>query len=238
VSAVKYDLPQSVAIIMDGNGRWAERRGMSRTHGHWQGAKTAEDIIRYAREIGIKYLTLYAFSSENWLRPVEEIKAVMDILENYLKNDPSELVKNGIRILAIGEINRLPANLFSALGDVIEKTKDCDKLVITLALSYGSWGEITRACRNIAKQVAQKELSLEAINEDLINNYLYTNNTPKPDLFIRTSGEYRLSNFLLLQLSYTELYFTPTLWPDFQRSDFDLALLSYASRQRRFGATT
>jgi len=222
---------------MDGNGRWAERRGISRSMGHWQGAKTAEDIIRYAHEIGIKYLTLYAFSSENWQRPPEEIKAVMEILENYLNNDPSELVKNGIRIISIGEIERLPESLAKALENVMQKTAACSKLVITLALSYGSWAEITRACKNIADKVAQRELELDAINEELISNYLYTKDTPNPDLFIRTSGEIRLSNFLLFQLSYSELYFTPTLWPDFQRADFDLALSSYAARKRRFGAT-
>jgi undecaprenyl diphosphate synthase len=237
VDVVKDELPRSVAIIMDGNGRWAERRGISRKMGHWQGAKTAEDIIRYAHELGIKYLTLYAFSSENWQRPVEEIRAVMEILENYLNNDPSELVKNGIRIIPIGEIERLPQSLARTLENVTQKTAECSKLVITLALSYGAWGEIARACKAIARKVAHKELELDAITEDVISNYLYTKNTPHPDLFIRTSGELRLSNFLLFQLSYSELYFTPTLWPDFQRADFDLALSSYASRQRRFGAT-
>lgn len=233
---VKDELPRSVAIIMDGNGRWAQRRGISRQAGHWQGAKAAEDIIRYARELGIKYLTLYAFSSENWQRPLEEIKAVMEILENYLGNDPSELVKNGIRIRAIGEVNRLPTSLASALENIIEKTAQCEKLVITLALSYGSWQEITQACQKIALSLANKEIVLEDINPELINNYFYTQDIPHPDLFIRTSGELRLSNFLLLQLSYSELYFTSTLWPDFQRADFDLALSSYKARNRRFGA--
>lgn len=233
---MKDELPQSVAIIMDGNGRWAERRGISRSMGHWQGAKTAEDIIRYAHEIGIKYLTLYAFSSENWQRPPEEIRSVMEILESYLNNDPSELVKNGIRIISIGEIERLPTSLARTLESVMQKTASCTKLVITLALSYGSWDEITRACKNIASQVAHNELELDAINSNLISSYLYTKDTPHPDLFIRTSGELRLSNFLLFQLSYSELYFTPTLWPDFQRADFDLALSSYAARKRRFGA--
>ena len=234
---MKDELPQSVAIIMDGNGRWAERRGISRKMGHWQGAKTAEDIIRYAHEIGIKYLTLYAFSSENWQRPIEEIKAIMEILENYLQNDSSELVKNGIRIMAIGEIDKLPPSLAKALEDAMQKTAQCTTLVITLALSYGSWGEVTHACRAIAEQVAQQKITPNDINANLISKYLYTNNTPHPDLFIRTSGELRLSNFLLLQLSYSELYFTPVLWPDFQRADFDMALSSYASRQRRFGTT-
>lgn len=229
-------LPKSVAIIMDGNGRWAQRRGLSRINGHWQGAKTAEEIIRYARELEIKYITLYAFSSENWLRPVAEINAVMQILESYLKNDPNELIKNGIRILAIGELERLPKSLNATLQDIIKRTEHCSKLVITLALSYGAWNEITQVCKLIARKVAKNELAADDIDEKLISKYLYTNNTPDPDLFIRTSGEERLSNFLLLQLSYSELYFTPTLWPDFQRADFDKALASYASRCRRFGA--
>jgi undecaprenyl diphosphate synthase len=200
-------------------------------------AKAAEDIIRYARDLGIKYLTLYAFSSENWQRPIEEIQSVMEILEEYLNNDPTELVKNNIRILAIGELHKLPKNLSETLTNVIEKTKACTQLTITLALSYGSWEEMTRVCQTIATQVSENRLAIEAINQELISSYLYTNNIPHPDLFIRTSGELRLSNFLLFQLSYSELYFTQTLWPDFQRADFDLALSSYAARQRRFGAT-
>lgn len=228
-------LPEHLAIIMDGNGRWAERRGLLRHVGHEQGAKAAEDIIRYASELGIKYVTLYAFSSENWQRPREEIDAVMKILETYLKKEADDLVKNGIKIAAIGDLARLPANLNSALQEVIEKTAQCHKLVITLALSYGAWEEIARACQNIALSIMDQKIEAGAINEKLIKQYLYTHDLPDPDLFIRTGGEVRLSNFLLLQVSYSELYFCQTLWPDFQRTDLDIALASFASRKRRFG---
>jgi len=231
------DLPGHVAIIMDGNGRWAKRRGLSRESGHLQGSIAAENIIRYAHELGIKYITLYAFSSENWQRPQREVDAVMRILESYLTKDPNQLIDNGIKILAIGDLERLPTFLKSALSQVIERTQDCSKLVITLALAYGSWGEIICACKSIAKKVNSGEIGIDQIDESLIKKALYSKEIPDPDLFIRTSGELRLSNFLLLQLSYSELYFTKTLWPDFQIGDFDKALLSYKNRRRRFGKT-
>ncbi len=230
-------LPKSIAIIMDGNGRWAEKRGLDRKIGHQQGSKAAEDIIRYASELGIQFITLYAFSTENWQRPAAEVDAVMQILENYLKNDSADLVKNGIRISAIGDLDRLPNYLRKSLNNVVEETKKCAKLVITLALSYGAWGEAAYACKEIAKKIAAKELSVDDIDEKMLARHLYTSDIPDPDLFIRTSGEMRMSNFLLLQSSYTELYFTKTLWPDFRRSDLDLALKDFASRRRRFGTT-
>lgn len=223
------ELPCHVAIIMDGNGRWASKRGLLRKFGHEQGSKTAENIISYAHELGIKYITLYAFSSENWLRPKDEVNGVMSILENYLKKDVAELVKNGVKVLAIGDLKRLPKSLNLALNEVINKTAHGQKQVLTLALSYGSWEEVTNACVNIS---AQKK----AVTKDLLQNNLYTKDLPPPDLLIRTGGEVRLSNFLLLQLSYSELYFSPTLWPDFQKADLDLAIKSFQARKRRYGA--
>lgn len=223
------ELPCHVAIIMDGNGRWASKRGLLRKFGHEQGSKTAENIINYAHELGIKYITLYAFSSENWLRPKDEVNGVMSILENYLKKDVAELVKNGVKVLAIGDLKRLPKSLNLALNEVINKTAHGQKQVLTLALSYGSWEEVTNACVNIS---AQKK----AVTKDLLQNNLYTKDLPPPDLLIRTGGEVRLSNFLLLQLSYSELYFSPTLWPDFQKADLDLAIKSFQARKRRYGA--
>ncbi len=230
-------LPTSIAIVMDGNGRWAEKRGLDRCYGHEQGSKAAEDIIKYSRELGIKYITLYAFSSENWDRPEAEVNAVMSILEKYLKNDTKDLIKHGIKINAIGDLDRLPKFLKSTLDRVIKETSSCAKFVISLALSYGSWDEVSQACKNIAENVAAGIINIQDINKNLLNSYLSTYGIPHPDLFIRTSGEQRMSNFLLLQSSYTELYFTDTLWPDFQRSDLDLALASFASRTRRFGKT-
>ncbi len=226
-----HDIPRHVAIIMDGNGRWAESRGLARHVGHEQGAKTAEDIIRYAKEVGIAFVTLYAFSSENWQRPQLEINAVMSILERYLREDASDLVKNDIRIKAIGNVGRLPEELAKALVDGQEKTAQCKTLTITLALSYGAWEEIADAVRALVANNTDPS----AITEDLIRRELYTKDLPDPDLLIRTGGELRLSNFLLLQLSYSELYFCRTLWPDFQRSDFSHALANFAQRKRRYG---
>jgi undecaprenyl diphosphate synthase len=228
-------LPDHIAILMDGNGRWAKRRGLVRHIGHEQGAKAAEDIIRYCNELGIKYITLYAFSTENWQRPQEEIDAVMKILERYLKEDAEELVKNDVKIAAIGDLARLPAYLRGALQKVMEKTAHCQKFVLTLALSYSAWEEIILACKNISQSALNKTIDINSIDEKVIKKHLYTHYLPDPDLFIRPGGEIRLSNFLLLQISYSELYFCPTLWPDFQRADLDLALLSFASRKRRFG---
>lgn len=216
---------------MDGNGRWAQKRGLPRQLGHEQGAKTVEDIIVYASELKIPYITLYAFSSENWQRPKTEVDAVMKILESYLKKDSEELIKNDIKIAAIGSLEKLPRYLQDALGEVIAKTAHCKKLVITLALSYGAWEELVSA----VKMIINEKVSANDVDEELIRQHLYTNALPDPDLLIRT-GEMRLSNFLLLQLRYSELYFCPTLWPDFQRRDFDLALKSYCARDRRFGS--
>lgn len=229
-------LPSSVAIIMDGNRRWAERRGVSTELGHMQGAKTAEHIMRYAHELGIKYLTLFAFSSENWQRPPQEIDAIMNLMEGYLKHDTDELIKNGIRIIAIGELERLPRHLMTRIKEATKKTERCSKFFLTLAISYGGQAEIKYACKEIANKVQKGHLALGDITEDAINEHLFTKEIPHPDLYIRTSGELRLSNFLLFQASYSELYFTSTLWPDFQPKDLDLAILSFSQRKRRFGA--
>lgn len=231
----KTNIPQHVAIIMDGNGRWAQKRGLSRHLGHEQGAKALQHAARYAREIGIKYLTLYAFSTENWQRPPEEIDAVMEILGQYLKNDVQDLVRHGIRIRAIGQLSRLPLGVQKSLNNVEKQTKHGDKLTITLALSYGSVQEITEACKKIVEQCLAQEIVPESINEHTLRNNLSTNFLPAPDLLIRTGGDVRLSNFLLLELSYSELYFCKTLWPDFNQLDFEKAITSYCSRNRRFG---
>jgi undecaprenyl diphosphate synthase len=227
--------PCHIAIIMDGNGRWAIKRGLSRHAGHEQGSKTALEILRYAGELGIRHITLYAFSNENWQRPREDIDSVMSILEHYLKSDINELTKNDIRLNAIGDLERLPVYLKRPLKNALLKTANCKKHVITLALSYGAWQEIVYVCKNILKSYNSNSLDINDINELLIRNNLYTSNLPDPELIIRTGGEIRLSNFLLLQASYSELYFCKTLWPDFQKKDFDRALKSYFSRQRRFG---
>lgn len=231
------EMPQSIAIIMDGNGRWAEKRGLDRRAGHQQGSKVAEDIIQYASELGIKFITLYAFSTENWQRPAAEIDAVMQILENYLKNDTKDLIKHDIRIRAIGNLDRLPSYVKKSLDKVVNETRNCSKLIITLALSYGAWDEATEACKQIAEKVSRGELTCADISPETLARHLYTSDIANPDLFIRTSGELRMSNFLLLQSSYTELYFTHTLWPDFRRSDLDLALRDFRRRRRRFGTT-
>lgn len=228
--------PTSVAIIMDGNRRWAERRGLTSEIGHMQGAKTAEDIMRYAHELGIKYLTLFAFSSENWQRPTDEVKGILRIIESYLDHDSDELIKHGIKVSAIGDLKKLPAPIRKRLDELMTKTSRCSQFFLTLALSYGAWEEVVSACKSIAADVAQGRLTLNEISESVLNAHLFTKDIPHPDLFIRTSGELRLSNFLLLQMSYSELYFSKTLWPDFKRRDFDEALNSYRSRDRRFGA--
>lgn len=228
--------PQHIAIIMDGNGRWAERRGLDRQRGHEQGAKSLEEIIRHVNELGIKYLTLYAFSSENWKRPSKEVDGIMHILKRYLKKDVEELVKNQVKVKVMGERDRLSVGLRRQLDQAIEKTAHCQKMILTLALSYSSWDEVINMVRSIAHQMSSRRLKSDAIDQSLIRKHLYTDGIPDPDLLIRTGGEFRLSNFLLMQLSYSELYFCPVLWPDFKPSDLDLAIESFHRRMRRFGA--
>lgn len=228
-------LPKHIAIVMDGNGRWAQKRGFSRLEGHRAGVDSATDIVRYCGELGIPYLTLYAFSSENWKRPKDEVIGLMGILRDYLSKDSSELVEKGVCVRTIGSLDRLPGPLQKAIMQICDQTQAGTKLTLTLALSYGSRAEITQAAQNIARDALAHKISPADITEDLFAQYLETNLLPDPDLLIRTSGEKRLSNFLLWQLSYSELYMTPVLWPDFKRADLDDALQDYAGRQRRFG---
>jgi undecaprenyl diphosphate synthase len=231
----KASLPQHVAIIMDGNGRWAKQRSLPRVEGHRQGAESARTIIRTAGELGIKYLTLYAFSAENWNRPKDEVDALMKYLIHYLKTETPELNKNNVRLEVIGQIYRLPENVQEHLKKSIATLSKNSGLTLVMALSYGSRIEIVDAVRRIAEKARDGKLEPAAINEEVISQHLWTRNIPDPDLLIRTSGEMRVSNFLLWQISYAELVITPTLWPDFRKPQFYAALEEYTRRHRRFG---
>ena len=231
----KASLPQHVAIIMDGNGRWAKQRSLPRVEGHRQGAESARTIIRTAGELGIKYLTLYAFSAENWNRPKDEVDALMKYLIHYLKTETPELNKNNVRLEVIGQIYRLPENVQEPLKKSIATLSKNNGLTLVMALSYGSRIEIVDAVRRIAEKARDGKLEPAAITEEVISQHLWTRNIPDPDLLIRTSGEMRVSNFLLWQISYAELVITPTLWPDFRKPQFFAALEDYARRHRRFG---
>ncbi len=231
----KASLPQHVAIIMDGNGRWAKARNLPRIEGHRQGAESARTIIRTAGELGVKYLTLYAFSAENWNRPKDEVDALMKYLIHYLKTETPELNKNNVRLEVIGQIYRLPENVQEPLRKSIATLSKNSGLTLVMALSYGSRIEIVDAVRRIAEKARDGKLEPAGINEEVISQHLWTRNIPDPDLLIRTSGEMRVSNFLLWQISYAELVITPTLWPDFRKPQFFAALEEYARRHRRFG---
>ena len=231
-------LPKHVAVIMDGNGRWAKKRGISRIRGHEKGAEAVRQIVRTSREIGISWLTLYAFSEENWKRPKHEIKALMKLLNRFLKSELKEMQENGIRLKTIGRTHKLPDDTRKILIETIEKTASNTDMVLTLALSYGGRQEIMDATRNIAAKIEGGQISASEISEQLISNALYTAGMPEPDLLIRTSGEYRISNFLLWQIAYTELYVTRTLWPDMGKEEFLSAIKDFQKRERRFGATT
>ena len=231
-------VPKHVAIIMDGNGRWARGKGMSRVFGHRNALNAVRESVEGAAGIGVKAITLYAFSTENWKRPKLEVDALMSLLINSLKKELANFMKNGVKINAIGSIDSLPKKAQNALKDVIVETRNNTRIVLTLALSYGSRDEIVNTIKNISKKVVNKELSIEEITENTINNHLYTFNLPDVDLMIRTSGEHRISNFLLWQMAYAELYFTNILWPDFRRSDFFDAIIEYQNRERRFGKTS
>jgi undecaprenyl diphosphate synthase len=234
-SEAKANLPKHVAVIMDGNGRWAKQRHLPRVEGHRAGAESARVIIRTAGELGIKYLTLYAFSAENWNRPKDEVDALMKYLIHYLKSETPELNKNNVRLEVIGQIYRLPENVQEHLKKSIATLSRNNGLTLVMALSYGSRIEIVEAVRNIAEKVKQGKLDPGDINEKVISEHLWTRNVPDPDLLIRTSGEMRISNFLLWQISYTELLVTPTFWPDFRKPQFFEALEEYTRRHRRFG---
>ena len=229
-------VPRHVAIIMDGNGRWARERGLPRREGHRAGAESVREVVEACKEIGIKFLTLYAFSSENWSRPPDEIKALMELLERFLRKKTPEMHKQGVRLHAIGRLEALPDSCRSELDLAIEKTSSNTDLDLVLALSYGAREEIVDAVRQIARKAASGDLDPEGIENDTISEHLYTSGIPDPDLLLRTSGECRLSNFLLWQISYAEIVITNKFWPDFRKADLHEAIAEYARRHRRFGA--
>ena len=232
------NLPSHLAIIMDGNGRWAKQQGFLRAFGHENGTKSVKTIIESCAKLGIQNLTLYAFSSENWNRPKIEVDTLMKILIKSLKKELGTLQKNQIKLNAIGNLSKMPDKAQNELLDVIEKTKDNTHMTLTLALSYGSREELVNAVKNISNKVKNNIISIDTIDDSIINEHLYTQNLPDVDLLIRTSGEHRISNFLLWQIAYAELYFTDVLWPDFKEQDLYEAIISYQKRERRFGKTS
>ncbi len=231
----QVNTPKHVAIIMDGNGRWATARGLSRAEGHRKGAEAARQVVETAKELGIPYLTLFAFSSENWNRPEDEVSDLMDLLRYYLKKETAELHKSGARILIIGDRERLPIDIVKLIDNAETLTRDNEKITVVLALSYGGRQDILFAAKELAKQARAGEIDLDTVNEDIFSQYLMTRGIPDPDLMIRTSGESRISNFLMWQLAYAELYFTDTLWPDFLKKDMEKAIDYFNSRERRYG---
>lgn len=236
---IKNDkLPKHLAIIMDGNGRWAKQQGLLRVVGHENGTKSVREIVEASAEVGIKFLTLYAFSTENWNRPKIEVQTLMKLLVKSLKKEISTLQENNIRLNTIGNINDLPKSARQELLEVIDKTKNNAHMTLTLALSYGSREELVSVIKQISTKVKNNIISEDSIDESIINKHLYTQNLPDVDLLIRTSGEHRISNFLLWQIAYAELYFTNILWPDFTKNDLFEALINYQNRERRFGKTS
>jgi len=233
-----HKVPQHVAIIMDGNGRWAKSIGMERVFGHRNALTAVRESVEAASEAEVKAITLYAFSTENWKRPKYEVNALMNLLISSLKKELPDFQKNNVKVNSIGDISSLPKKAQKVLSEVIDETKTNTKIVLTFALSYGSREEIVNTIKNISKKVVNNQLQIEEINEKVINNHLYTFNLPDVDLMIRTSGEQRISNFLLWQMAYAELYFTDVLWPDFRKSDFFDAIIEYQNRERRFGKTS
>ncbi len=231
-------LPNHVALIMDGNGRWAKEKGKLRVFGHENGAKAVRKVIEAAAELNIKFITLYAFSTENWNRPKREVDTLMKLLVKALKKEIKTLHNNTIQLNAIGNLKMLPEKVRTELQEVIQATKNYNKLTVTLALSYGAREEITNCVKKIAEKVKNNIISVENIDESVINKHLYTQNLPDVDLLIRTSGEKRISNFLIWQSAYAELYFTNTLWPDFNKEGFYKAIIDYQKRERRFGKTS
>jgi len=231
-------LPKHIAIIMDGNGRWAKDRGKLRVFGHHNGIVSVRDIVEGAVELGINFLTLYTFSSENWNRPKLEVMAIMELMVSTINKEIDNFMKNDVKLKAIGDLDMLPLKCYEELSNAIERTSANTGLVLTLALSYSSRREILQAVKKIAAQVQQGELNIKDINEDVFEENLFTRGMPNPELLIRTSGEYRISNYLLWQIAYAELYFTSKLWPDFRREDLYEAILDYQKRERRFGLTS
>lgn len=234
----KSKLPQHVAIIMDGNGRWAKSRDEDRSTGHHEGVISVRKVMEAAVNVGLEYLTVYTFSTENWNRPDEEVKALMSLMVAAIYRETPDLMKNNVRLMAIGDMMRLPEDVRNTLSECIRQTSVNTGTTLVLALSYSSRWEIVQAAKRIADSVRNKNVMLEDIDERLFSSYLTTHNIPDPDLLIRTGGEKRISNFLLWQLSYAELYFTDIYWPDFRESEFYEAILSYQRRERRFGKTS
>ena len=228
-------LPRHVAVIMDGNGRWAQQRGLTRIEGHRRGKDSVRAIVETSRQLGIEYLSLFAFSTENWQRPRREVTALMALLRRYLRSELSKMMKNEIRLLAIGNIGRLPAQLQADLQSTIEATKNNQRMTVVLAVSYGGREEIVQAARDLARAVRDGRLDPDRIDATTFGGYMHSAGIPDPDLLIRTSGEMRISNFFLWQLAYSEIYITPTLWPDFREKQFMAALEHYQQRERRFG---
>lgn len=235
MSKKETQMLQHMAIIMDGNGRWAAKRGLPRSLGHKKGAERVQEIARAAGEMGIKYLTLYAFSTENWQRSAEEVDALMGLLRQYLKSELSELQKNGVRIIFIGERDMLPADISEAMYRLEAETQNNDKMTLCIALSYGSRQEIVGAVRKIAALAKRGDISPEEIDEKMFSDMLYTKGIPDPDLVVRTSGEQRVSNYLLWQLAYAEFYFSDVLWPDFDRGELEKIVKNFQTRERRYG---
>ncbi len=231
-------IPTHVAVIMDGNGRWAKQNMLPRIEGHRRGAKTVKEIVQVSRELGIKYLTLFSFSTENWNRTEKEVDGLMNLFRHSLKNETSELAKNGIRLRLIGDRKRLPADLIESVASSEKETKVCDGMELILALSYGGREEIVDACRSVAEKVKEGVLSLDEIDAQVLASNLWTAEIPDPDLLIRTSGEMRISNFLLWQLAYSEIVVTEKFWPEFSKDDFKQCLQEYLGRERRFGLTS
>ena len=234
----KEKLPHHIAIIMDGNGRWAKKKLLNRISGHIKGVNAVREVVTACRELGIKVLTLYAFSIENWRRPEDEVRALMELLKEYLRKECPEMVQNNIRLNAIGRMEDLPSDVQTILQETKKKTQHCNGMMLNLALSYGGRSEILHAVQGIVSDFGQGKITPEEITIPRFSQYLWTRGIPDPDLLIRTSGELRISNFLLWQIAYTELYVTDTLWPDFDRKELLKAIVDYQSRERRFGLTS
>jgi undecaprenyl diphosphate synthase len=231
-------LPRHIAVIMDGNGRWAQEKGQDRLYGHYHGVESVRDVVEGCAELGVQYLTLYAFSTENWDRPFDEVTGLMELLVDTIKKEVETLNKNNIRLHVIGDMSLMPAFARQELGEALSDTAANTGLNLIMALSYSSRWELGQAAKRIAVDAREGRIDTDAINQEFLQRYLCTADYPDPELMIRTSGEYRISNFLLYQLAYTELYFTPVLWPDFRKENLYHAILSYQGRERRFGKTS
>ena len=238
MSDIKNDIPKHLAIIMDGNGRWAEKKGKNRIHGHSHGVRAVQEVVEEAVQLKIEYLTLYAFSTENWSRPEEEIGILMKLLVNTLRSEFEKLLENRIKLNVIGNIGQLPEIVRNELEYVVDQTQNNTEMTLTLALSYGGREELANVLKQLAYKVKDNIISPEKIDQSIINEHLYTQNLPDVDLLIRTSGEKRISNFLLWQIAYAELYFSKVLWPDFNKKDLHKAIINYQKRERRFGKTS